>query len=202
MRKWVLRLHLYLGLLCCGYLVVFGVSSLNFNHPFDFTKPSDRKATWERPVALPPASEDNGAESEAVREALDLPGWAIPWETWRDPPAPGSSAGDLHFGLARPGKHYAIHVLRGAGRVRVEEKSEGYWTVIRSLHGNHGVPDSALMSAWAGYTELCTIFVLFAAASGVYLFAARKRERRIGFTILGVATGLSLLFMAYVRYGG
>ena len=196
MRKWVLRIHLYLGLLCCGYLLVFGLSSLNFNHPYAFTKPSDQKVSWERAVALPPASEDDNAESEAVRDALGLIGWPLPWETRRDAPR-----GDLHFGLSRPGKHYTIHVLRQSGRVRVEERREGYWTVVRALHGNHGVPRSALMSLWGAYTEVCTAFVLFAAASGIYLFAARKRERRVGFAVLGAALALSLLFMAWVRYG-
>lgn len=197
MRKWVLRLHLYLGLLCSAYLVVFGVSSLNFNHPFEFTKPSDERVTWERAVALPPVSSDNEAESEAVRDALGLIGWPFPWETWRD-----ADTGDLHFGLARPGKHYAVHVQRAAGRVRVQEHRKGYWTVTRELHGNYGVPGSNLMTVWGWYTEVCTLFVLFAAASGVYLFAARKRERLVGFAVLGAAVLLSLSFMVYVRVWG
>src|SRR6188508_1997679 len=105
--KWVLRIHLYLGLLCSSYLVLFGVSSLMFNHPFDFTKPADVRVTWERELSLPPAGSDNTAESEAVRDALGLVGWTIPWETTRD-----AGTGDLTFGLARPGKHYTIHALR------------------------------------------------------------------------------------------
>ena len=197
MRKWVLRIHLYLGLLCSPYLIVFGVSSLNFNHPFDFTKPAENRVTWERSLQLPEVSADNEAESEAVRDALGLMGWTLPWETRRD-----VGTGDLHFGLARPGKHYTIHVLRESERVRVEERREGYWTVLRHIHGNKGVPGSRLMSAWAGYTELCTLFVLFAAVSGVYLFAARKRERLIGLGVLGLATVLSLLLMVYVRVWG
>src|SRR5687768_15301806 len=112
MRKWVLRLHLYVGLLCSGYLIVFGVSSLNFNHPFEFTKPGTEQVTWERSIALPPLTGDTTAESEAVRDSLGLIGWTLPWETRR------GANGDLHFGLARPGKHYLIHVLRGDGIVR------------------------------------------------------------------------------------
>ena len=195
MRNWVLKIHLYLGLLCSSYLVVFGVSSLNFNHPFDFTKPRTETVTWERSLALPPVG-DNGPESEAVRDALGLMGWTIPWETSRE------SNGDLHFGLARPGKHYTIHVLRGRGVVRVDERKEGYWTVTRALHGNHGVPRSKLMTAWGWYTELCTLVVLFAAASGVYLFATRRKDRRAAWAVLGAATALSLAFMLYLRYGG
>ena len=197
MRKWVLRLHLYLGLLCCGYLVVFGLSSLNFNHPYEFTKPSTNRVTWERAVALPPVSANDENESEAVRDALGLTGWPLPWETHRD-----AGTGDLHFGLARPGKHYTVHVLRESGRVKVEEQGKGYWTVLREIHGNYGVPRSNLMTVWGWYTEVCTLFVLFAAGSGVYLFAARKRERRVGFAVLAVATVLSVSFMVYVRVWG
>lgn len=195
MRKWVLRLHLYLGLLCSSYLIVFGVSSLNFNHPLEFTKPRTETVTWERSFALPPVA-DNAAESESVRDALGLMGWTIPWETHRDP------GGDLHFGLARPGKHYTIHVLRSAGVVRVEEQRKGYWPVIRDLHGNQGVPRSNLMAVWGWYTELCTFVVLFAAGSGVYLFATRTKDRRAAWAVLGAATALSLGFMLYIRYGG
>jgi hypothetical protein len=197
MRKWLLRLHLYLGLLCSGYLIVFGVSSLLFNHPFDFTKPSETKVTWARSIPLPPETRNNNeAESEAVRDELDLMGWTIPWETSRDP------GGDLQFGLARPGKHYTIHVRRSAGSVRVEERREGYWTVVQRMHGNHGVPRSNLMTVWGWYTEVCTLFVLFAAGTGVYLFATRKKDRRAAWAVLGAATALSLLFMVYVRYRG
>ena len=197
MRKWVLRLHLYLGLTCCSYLVLFGVSSLNFNHPFAFTKPADQRVTWERSLTLPPVSSDNAAESDAVRDALGLVGWTLPWETTRD-----AETGDLHFGLARPGKHYAIQVVRGEGRVRVEERREGYWPVLRGLHGLHGVPRAPVATVWGWYTELCTAFLVFAAASGVYLFVARKRERRVGFTVLGVAAALSIFLMVYVRVRG
>jgi hypothetical protein len=196
MRKWVLRLHLYLGLLCSGYLIVFGVSSLNYNHPLEFTKPRTETVTWERSLALPPRQPDNAAESEAVCDALGLMGWTLPWETRREP------SGDLHFGLARPGKHYNIHVMRDAGKVSVRERSEGHWTVIRHIHGNKGVPRSNLMTAWGWYTEACTLFVLFAAGSGVYLFATRKKDRTAAWAVLGAATALSLAFMVYLRYGG
>jgi hypothetical protein len=195
MRNWVLRIHLYLGLLCSSYLILFGISSLNFNHPFAFTKPTTTTVTWERTVTLPPVA-DNAAESEAVRDALGLIGWPLPWETRRDP------TGDLHFGLARPGKHYTLHVLRSSGVVRVTEQRKGYWTVFRELHGNTGVPRSGLMTAWGWFTELCTLFVLFAALSGVYLFATRRKDRRAAWAVLAGATSLSLGFMLYVRYRG
>jgi hypothetical protein len=35
-RKWVLKIHLYGGLLCFWYLIIFAVSSLQFQHKFEF----------------------------------------------------------------------------------------------------------------------------------------------------------------------
>ncbi len=34
MRTLLLQIHLYAGLLCSSYLVIFGISSLNYNHHF------------------------------------------------------------------------------------------------------------------------------------------------------------------------
>lgn len=50
MRKWILRLHLYGGLLCSSYLVLFGVSSLLFNHRVSFAEPGEQTVSWERDV--------------------------------------------------------------------------------------------------------------------------------------------------------
>ncbi len=34
MRSILLKIHLYAGLLCSSYPIIFGVSSLHFNHHF------------------------------------------------------------------------------------------------------------------------------------------------------------------------
>ena len=39
MRKWLLNIHLYGGLLCSSYLLLYGVSSLYFNHEFTSSQP-------------------------------------------------------------------------------------------------------------------------------------------------------------------
>ena len=72
MRKWILRIHLYGGLLCSSYLILFGISSLLFNHEPKFAKPREQKVTWERAVS-PGKCADNAAR--AVRDELGLNGW-------------------------------------------------------------------------------------------------------------------------------
>jgi len=193
MRTLLLKIHIYAGLLCSSYLLVFAISSLNYNH--NFGKSRNEKVAWERSLKLVDMA-DEMALSESVRDALGLIGWPSSWETRRD------ERGNFHFGMSRPGKHYAIQVLFAENRVKVEETRRGFWPVIDLLHPAMGVPGSRFMSLWGAYKELCTWVVLFSAASGVYLWTRRQKERYIGWILLGCASGSSLLFMVYVWWRG
>jgi hypothetical protein len=193
MRSFLLKVHIYAGLLCSSYLLIFGISSLNFNHGFG--KPGDEKVVWQRSLKVEDMP-DNEALSASVRDALGLIGWPVTWEIHRD------DRRNLRFSLERPGKKYSIHVLFDENRVRVEETRTGFWAVINALHAHMGLPSSGFMNLWAAYTELCTWVVLFSAASGVYFWTQRRSERLIGWILLGCASGSSLLFMGYVWWRG
>lgn len=191
MRKWLLNIHLYGGLLCAPYLIIFGFSSLEFNHHFAFVTPKPHPSKWEASLIVGPLT-NNDALAESVRDSLGLMGWPLPWRTKRD------SAGDLEFDLERPGKSYTIRTELKEHRARVEERSKGFWQVVTSLHALGAIPNSRFAPWWGGYTEVCTGFVLFASASGIYLWVNSKRERRWGVISLLVATVLSLGLMAFV----
>jgi hypothetical protein len=193
MRKWLLNLHLYGGLLCAAYLLVFGFSSLHFNHHFAFAQPPKDTATrsWEAPLPAP-LLPDNTAAAERLRDQLELKGWPLPWETRRD------ADGTLHFPMERPGKRYQFHASPATGTVQVEEHAKGFWPVVVSLHALHGLPGAPPVTAWGIYTEVCTAFALFAAASGVYLWWASGRDRRAGLVVGLAATALSLGLILYV----
>lgn len=193
MRSFLLKIHIYGGLICSSYFLIFGISSLNFNHNFGKTR--ETKVKWERSLQLVD-TKDDAALSEAVRDALGLIGWPNPRDTRRD------DRGNLHVGLDRPGKKYVIRVLFNENRVRVEETRTGFWPVLNTLHGPARVPSSPFMAVWGWYTELSTWVVLFSAASGVYLWTRRQKERVIGWILLVGASGTSLLFMIYVWWRG
>lgn len=63
LRKTLLNLHLYGGVLCFSYLILFGISSLDFNHSIVFTKWGGSVTTWTQPM---PVVED-GEESSLGR---------------------------------------------------------------------------------------------------------------------------------------
>lgn len=195
MRKWLLRIHLYGGLLCAPYLVIFGFSSLHFNHHFAFVTPAPNSTRWEKPLTVQP-SPDNEAMSQAVRDSLGLLGWTIPWRTKRN------AAGDLEFDLERPGKSYTIRTILKEQKVQVEEHHKGFWEVVNSLHGIEALPNSRFVPFWGFYTELCTWFVLFAGASGLYLWLEGGKERRIGVLTLAAAIIISLGLIGFVVVRG
>jgi hypothetical protein len=194
MRSLILKIHMYAGLLCSSYLLIFGVTSLNYNHKFG--KPGNEKVRWERSLKLVDM-ENTVVLSEAIRDTLGLIGQPLPWETHRD------DRGNLRFGLERPGKHYTIHVLFDENQIRVEETRKGFWAIVNSLHAFGPPPSSpSFLGLWDTYTELCTWVVLFSAASGVYFWTRRPTERFLGWILLGCASGTSLVFMVYVWLRG
>lgn len=195
MRKWMLNTHLYGGLLCVPYLIIFGFSSLHFNHHFGFVNTAGKSATWEEPLQVD-ATTNNDALAESIRDRLGLMGWPLPWETKRD------AMGNLQFKMERPGKSYTIHADFKEHRAQIEARSKGFWELVNSLHALGSVPNSRFTPWWAWYTELCTAFVLFAAASGLYLWVNSKRERRAGMISFFSALLASLGLMLYVIIRG
>ena len=211
-QKLILNLHIYSGLLCFSYLIIFGISSLNFNHRLAFTHATGEPTTWEQTVSLPDlprvTTDMTGPQrvaakakaNHAVREALALFGHQRPWaQSWWDADDPNH----YHASLVRPGVEYDVDVHLDRQVARVKETRANPWAVMRGLHGFHGdMPDSRLVSTWSWYTEFCTFVVLLSGASGVYLWTRRKNERRIGYVLIGAATSLSLGLMAYLTLHG
>ena len=197
MRAWLLRIHLYGGLLCVPYLVIFGLSSLHFNHQFAFAKSPANAPTnrWDRAIGTIPSG-DNAKATDAVRDKLGLMGWPLPWETRRDPD------GSLHFPMERPGKKYWIDVTALDGVAHVQEIRTGFWSVFLSLHAPTELPNSRLIAGWGVYTELCTAVVVFSAASGIWLWWSARRDRQLGATSIGIGMIGSIGFILYVVLHG
>jgi hypothetical protein len=195
MRKWMLNIHLYGGLLCAPYLIIFGFSSLHFNHHFAFVEEHDAPSTWDSPLPVEPVK-DKDAEAESIRDSLGLMGWPLPWKTKRD------QSGNIEFDLERPGKSYTIHADFKRHLAHVEERHKGFFQVVNSLHALGAVPNSKFAPFWGVYTEICTGFVLFASISGLYLWLNSQRERRVGvITLLLAVLSSAALMLVVVRWG-
>jgi hypothetical protein len=189
MRKILLKVHLYGGLVTCWYLLIYGWSSLGFNHPWLLPSEEGKPVVWESQLEVSRESEDLQTAA-LIRDRLGLIGWPLPWTMSRD------AASILSFEIARPGKHYRVRYSELNQSVSVTENSTGLGSVIRSLHGmGHGIPNSSWMSSWAVYTEITNWMMLFAIGSGVYLWFERSRRpaAAVSWTILAVIASVSLM---------
>jgi len=210
LRKIVLNLHTYGGLICFSYLIIFGLSTLNFNHPFAFTRTAAGVRTWTQPLLVTPAlgrtEGKSAAESLEIRRANNaailgaLGSFANPFTAadgdWTD-------ADTYHAHFVRVGKEYQIDVHPGTGSATVTQARSGVWALMWDLHGGSSVYGySAFAGTWRWYTDACVYVVVFAGASGVYLWAKRPRERRIGLAMLGVAGAVSISLMLLVTFRG
>jgi hypothetical protein len=186
LRSLILNIHIYAGLLCAPYLIIFGISSLNFNH--HFVEPGDASTTWSVPLRLDPSIEKREV-GLAVRDSLDLMGWGPWWEVERD-------SLRTYAEVVRPGKRYNVTISDGVATI--EEIRHGPLQVMMSLHALTNLPRSPFVSTWEIFTEICTWVVLFSAGSGVYLMAIKKQERRVGWIILATSGLLSITLFVYV----
>lgn len=195
MRNLFLKLHLYAGLLCFPYFIVFGISSLHINHEFSFMQPDPATRQWQRDVPIRQVA-DNQLLAETIRDSLGLMGWAPWWEQNRQTRA-------YTFQVTHPGKQYRIQANLLENRVRVEERSKGFWPVLNSLHFlGESIPGAPLpINSWQYYQDFSVVVMLFSILSGFYLFVKKRRETLAGLLVLGCCTLFSLLLMIGVWLG-
>jgi hypothetical protein len=189
MRKTLLYLHMYGGLIAAVYLILLGISSLQFQHHFlpDASPPT----RWERVITPPPADADLPTKTATVRDELGLMGKFFNARDTND---------GFRFDLYRPGRSYNISVS-STGTAKVDERRTTA-NIVTGLHGLTTVPNSRFMTAWGVYTHFATIFGILAAVSGIYLFASVKRDRFPALITLGVCGVLAGAWMIFLVYHG
>jgi hypothetical protein len=183
MRRWLLDLHLYLGLLCLPYVVVFGVSSILMNHRIQFTT----KSEWQARVA-PLGAEAPEVEADRVWHALDRSG-----KVKRSTVKLGGEA-ELRFEANRPGRRYQV-VASSGGRVSVVETHRGVVGMLKMLHGFYDTRASLWFLGWTVYTELTTVALVGSILSGAILALQRASSRSLALWTggLGVAAAGALV---------
>jgi hypothetical protein len=203
--KTILNIHMYSGLLCFSFLLIFGISVLIFNHPFDFTRTPGSVTTWTQELTVPALAKSDGQGLEEklrmVRQnnALilnALKSFAMP--------SNGTDGGwtdhdTYHARFVRPGKEYDVDFHPSQHSATITRSRMSFWRMTTELHMDSYVVFS---NFWRWYVELCTIGVIVAGVTGIYLWPARARERRIGIILLGLVGSASIALMLFVSLHG
>ena len=188
MKKILLDIHIYLSLFCAGYLVIYGLSSIAFNHNICS---SATQVEWQRQITVPEAATTQ-ALAEALRDALDLSGWVPSWRLRR------AGQDILVFAVKRPGKSYRLRLDQTTGKIQITETRHGLWGIVKGLHGLTELPNSPWGASWGLYTEISVWALIFAVLSGFYFWWLRPAARLLGWCLLLAGSGGSILFILYI----
>jgi hypothetical protein len=187
-RGWLLNIHLYGGLLCSGYLLVYGTSSLLFNHRFDRLVGLASAREWTATTAPPAGDALPAVLARRVADALRIVGRIPAGGPRRD------EAGGLRFNIQRPGRSFAVRV-DSTGVATVAERRLRPAAILMGLHDARPEPTSVALTSWWWYTHVTVAFLLYLAGSGVVLWVITRRPRGVGWPMLlgGTATIAALL---------
>ena len=189
------KIHIYGGLACFWYLVILGVSSLEFNHHFNFMQQHGDSIVWERQSLIQDTSQADLKLAEALRDSLALIGWPLPWDMWRD-----SSA--LHFAMEQPAKRYFITYTFASNAAKIVETNKGFWPVFNSLHGSGYVPNGSFTTLWQWYTRGTTIVGILSIITGLYIWIKSKEDKKSNRLILSISMALSIIWMIKLYFLG
>ncbi len=190
MKIRLVDLHLYISLLCAPYLVLYGISTISFNHDWAWMSPVEETRTWEETVENP--GQGNATETAArLRDSLGLIGMLPNWEL-----RPADDG--LRFLVWRPGKQYDITWSEPAAAVSVIETRSGLWGALRDMHGLWGLDDSLWSRAWGMYTVISIAGLLFSIGTGLWLWWRRPQAGKTGWGPLLWGSGVAMAFMLYI----
>lgn len=197
MRKYLQNIHALLGLFCIPYLLIFGVSSLNFNHHiFLLERKDNNPVIWEKEVITENLPDDSKL-AEVINDSLGIMGWFIPWNVKRD-------TLNFKYDVAQLAKKYRIEYFFINHRVRVSIYPNSFSNILKGLHGlGENIPNAPWwINLWKYYQDLSVYALLFWVISGIWLWSMKRKDRKWGILILGFMTLFSICLIFYVWLAG
>lgn len=178
--------HLLLGLSCCLFLLMYGVSSVQMSHNTWFNL---RPAVSTTEYTLAPGITDARAIANELISAHGLRG-----EVTQVRPGPTA----LSLTITRPGTVYQVEYTPAAGVAKVRDNHAGFMGMLNRLHHVNGVRhDYWLINIWGALVGIVSLALLTLGGTGIYLWFKIHRERIIGSILLagGLGYGMTLLIL-------
>lgn len=186
-------LHLYFGLFVSPFVLVYAISAILLNHAY-LPWGGDDGAVETRRIDIRIPDDTNSLEvAKQVREQIGERGEIGFVNRNRRNQR-------LSFPIEVPGATTTVRVDLRTGVAEVERKATGVWAGMVYLHkmpGPHNVGirgNWILTRVWGWVADGSVYLLLFVSASGVYLWAVLRAERKAGLVLLG-AGALSFMLL-------
>lgn len=193
-RNFLDKFHVYGGLFISFYLVILGLSSLQYQHHFKLPE-NDSKKFWEQKIDMP-GIEDNQAYKLAIRDSLGLFGHAPWWEDYKD------NNSVHHFMITRPGKSYWVEVPTHNNVFKITESHNSFISVIMALHGLTGgggaLNGPMFIFIWKIIAQIMNVVFLMMLIITVYFWYERSFSQNKGWIFAGTFAFTSILILFFI----
>ena len=175
------------------YLLIFGLSSLSFNHHFDFlSKEGQEKSEISAQFNIPDI-QDNLELANTINDSINIFGWYLPWSAKRD-------SLQFVYETAKLGRTYTTTVDLETGKVDLKSKRGSVGGLLKGLHGlGETIPLApSWVNLWQFYMDLSVYSLVFWLISGIWLWLQKgisQRKEKIVFYAFMV---ISLSLMLYI----
>jgi hypothetical protein len=169
-----------------GVILFFGVTGFTLNHEdwFGATRPVITDTAVQTPVELL-ARGDNLRIVENLRATLHLTGAMTDF---------ADEGGKYSISFKEPGQLWEIEIEKNTGKTRIHNEAYNFAALVNNLHrGRYAGP------AWSWIIDICAGFIVLACATGIVLWLALPRRRKIGVTALLLGTiGVLLIYHFFI----
>ena len=180
MYRYLRNTHLFTGLFCCLFLLMYGVSSVQMAHNRWFNlRPQVTEAAYAvhgdnpRAVAMELMS-DRGLRGELAQVR-------------------GAS-----FRIVRPGTVYEVEYAGGTAKVRTNVA--GFMGMLNRIHHVGGLwHEYTLTNVWAFFVAVVSVGLLILGGTGIYLWFKIHAERVVGVVLLVIGLGFGLTLVVMIR---
>ena len=194
-RRIILQLHIYAGLLTFGQLMIYGVAGLAAAFQPGLERPKTAHAIRYVPFAPAPSATDQDVAA-AVYATL-APPLARPMPDWF---LRRTADNDLLLDFYNINGIWRVVVLERERRLRIEEIHNSTWLFLSDVHAATTGDDEApaIVRAWALYNELAMWCLLAFCGSGLYLWLSARARGGWAWACLGAGTvTLSALWLSF-----
>lgn len=189
LTKFARRAHLYLGLVLMPWFIMYGITSLAFNHSDWFGKST---ASWTTVETWPFSANVDLSKpfpQELGQEMLDTAGMSVDaWGVYRWGREP-----TVYVGMPSFWQHRRLAYPPDGDTMRFETREKTFGEFLTGMHARGGYHhDSLVNDLWAFVVDIVCLSFIVWVISGLYLWWRFSRMRLLG----GIALAAGFLSFA------
>ena len=92
------------------------------------------------------------------------------------------------FDFGRPGSYEKLNVRPGDEQVTLTVEAGGFARILDRLHPFHGFSGGLRFLMWGILVDLASLAMIMFPLSGIYMWYVLKKDRRLGWLVLGGST--------------